>query len=204
MNEYEEQLRKVDRLKTIHHYADAIKEYGSLAEMALKQLHDGIYARLTPDEKLKLASVERQFGPKNPSETFTLGSWILFYQKSNLPDMLGKAHGIPASSIDVSGLSRIKEIRNKCVHNNYVGTPEESADAATLVEKLLLDFKLISTIPRNFVSPEPTGGDQEKDKVAELARKLRMVLSVEPLVEIGEAYFPDNDITINYWIEGKW
>lgn len=175
----------------------AIIEYCSIIEQVLEHFYKNVWGYLTPDEKQSLVSIERKFGKKSPMETLSLGRWLEFYRESDLSRYLATINNIPPEIFDIETLSRIKEVRNKCTHDDYKPTVGEADNVAAFAEKLLLATHLIDRIPAPFSIAEKES--DEAHRFAELVNKIRMIVSAQPTVKYnGE--IPEEDGKV-YWVD---
>lgn len=202
MSEYRKKLIDAIHEKTLGMNSSAVINYCKIIEEALEQFYKEVWGHLTPDEKQKLLSVERQFGKKNPADTLGLGRWVNFYEKSDMPNILFKTHDIDPAIFDFRALADIAEIRNKCMHEGYQATSAESENVATFTEKLLLSARLVDEIPKPYLPSETEQREESHQRLVELANKIRMILSTAPTVRYEDNIVADQGKS--YWVKATW
>ena len=176
MTTFEERLRDALVLVSTGLTSQAIKEYSGIIEQALEKFYCDIWAHLDCDEKQRLLSVERSFSKKRtPVETLGLGKWIEFFKEAEMPSLLHRYLGIDPPLFNYETLELIKEIRNKCTHEEYRASEKEVETVRRFAVKLLVESKLIRREP---VEIRPVSEEAEaRSEVAILADRIRLLLA---------------------------
>jgi len=191
-------LREAIKQKTLTMNRAAVIGYCTMLEATLEHFYKVVWGDLLPAEKEKLVSIEKTFGKKNPADTLTLGGWLIFYANSDMSELLDKSGHVKRSAFNIADLSKVNEIRNRCIHESYAPTLEEVETVSRVVEKFLLETGTVKSIPKPFVTAA-SGGTAEQMRLDELGNKIRTILSNNPVatyrdtieVEEGKLYAVD-------------
>jgi hypothetical protein len=197
---YSERLKQIKQQEALHHYGSAINQYGTLIELALEHFYKDVWACLSPDEKQTLITPERQFTHKNPTTSLYLGTWLDFYKKTNMPNILAKTHSLDPAIFDFAGLFAVNELRNKCTHDQYLPTPQEMQRVESFTDSFLLSLKLVDHIPTIF--PADNISDERTSAMIDLTRQVRMVLSANPSIVYSDVL--SDEPGMSYEIDVNW
>jgi uncharacterized protein Yka (UPF0111/DUF47 family) len=124
-------------------YKEAIQEYGTILEKLLEDLYKECWIQLPPESKRQILEVEEQIGRGKPTNRFTLGEWILLFNRANLFGLIEKQKKIVFKHFQPESLNKVNNLRNKCVHEGYQPTLEETKSLTDLVLSILKETKSI-------------------------------------------------------------
>lgn len=187
-----ERIRIVEKLREIYKLeltnpSHACAEYGSLLENTLRDLYWVVIRQSRPPEKRQLLEIEARIAHNESLDKVPLGGWIALYEEGRIPEMLERKLGIPEEAFDPTALAQIRDMRNACLHKEYVPTADDVRSIHENMTRLLTQAKLLKEEPKVYASSTPQI-DVRIQALEEATYKLRLALSNSPnLVDYEES-----------------
>lgn len=211
MIDFEQETKRIEGLLKEKHYTIAAKECVELIEHALEYLFKQHLTDLSEADRLKVQEAEFRLGDKGKKgvERFTMGGIVLLFRETNFFDALSRTLKIDISGLEVIDLNKIRELRNKFIHERRKANRAEARLLFSCLQIILETFEIVTSEKIEILSESvdmqtinqhkivnklsPKGSKRLPDRIEEpqqVDEQIKFVNRVNEVRYITELYCP--------------